>query len=221
MLNVKRCRYSLLCGKPPFEASDGTLEGTYANIDQDVWTFEKTPDHPHQIHTPHHPPSPEARDLITKLLCHDYKERATIETIERHPFMGVRLPSRLPISALRVPPFERDVHDTDGKQPEPRLMFVCLEATFATRPNRVAPLMGDNRARCSKQMANPRSVSRWRCCVAGAPDPLIPPAGSSADGGSDVPTTNSDSSTESGAAHTDDERLPIRVRVFQRCSRNS
>lgn len=207
---VARCRYTLLCGKPPFEAADGSLQGTYQNIEQGKWTFDKPPDHPHQIYAPHHPPSPEAQDLITKLLCHNYTERATIETIESHPFLSVQLPSTLPISALRVPPVQHDMHDIHGmRTTEPRLLFVCVEPTYAMR-HRPAPIVEDDRGESSELLVKPRPSSRWRCCVAGPPAPVAPAVihpVSRSDCNADIQTTHSDLSTADTGGHSNDEGI--------------
>lgn len=218
---MNRCRYTLLCGKPPFEAADGSLNGTYANIEQGNWTFDKPLDHPHQLYTPHHPPSAEARDLITKLLCYNCRERATIETIETHPFLSVQLPSTLPISALKVPPLQHDMHDVHGMETEPQLLFVCLEPTNATRQRRAAPMLEDDTESSellvSTLPAKPRPTSRWRCCIAGPPAPLVPPdvqAVSRADSNGGTPTTHSDSPTEMSAQVDERDTREIRVRTF-------
>lgn len=214
---LTRCRYTLLCGKPPFEAADGSLQGTYQNIERAIWTFDKPPDHPHQIVAPHHPPSPAAQDLITKLLCHNYTERATIETIESHPFLCARLPSTLPISALRVPPEQHDMHDIHGmRTPEPRLLFVCVEPTYGMR-HRPAPMVEDNRGESSKLLVKPRPLSRWRCCVAGLPAPVAPAAMhpvSRSDCNADMPTTYSDLSTDTGGHSNEEDMREFRVRPF-------
>jgi serine/threonine protein kinase len=197
------------------------LKGTYANIEQGKWTFDKPLDHPHQFYAPHHPPSPEARDLITKLLRHNYQERATIETIETHPFLSARLPSTLPISALKVPPLQHDTHDIHGMETEPRLLFVCLEPTNATRQRRAAAMAEDDRESSellvSEVLAKPRPTSRWRCCIAGAPAPLVPPdvrSVSRADSNGGTPSTHSDLSTDTSAQSDDEDTRVIRVRSF-------
>lgn len=215
------CRYTLLCGKPPFEAEDGTLQATYDNIEKGLWTFEKPPGHKHQIHTPHHPPSAEAQDLIRRLLCHNYKERATLDTIETHPFLSVRLPSRLPISALRVPPSRQGPSDARNGETEPTLLFVCLEPALAEREQHEVPkAQKDTGVEASHIATYNAPVSRWRCCSASAPAPPVPPPVATATGVSasdlvaDAPITTASASisTQTGMDTVDEIVHQFQVR---------
>ena len=176
--------YTLLCGKPPFEATDGTVKTTYENIRQNIWTFDKGPTHPHQKHTPHHPPSAAAQDLITQMLHPDPKQRATVETILAHPFLSTKLPSQLPISALRVPPSRKGKSHQGYGGVEPRLLFVCLERTLSTseqtdtaddaEEGKVAGKASPAAASAAASTAD-APVTRWRCCVASGEPAKLPP----------------------------------------------
>lgn len=159
--------------------------------------------------------------MIAKLLRHNYKERATIETIETHPFLSVRLPSTLPISALKVPPLQHDMHEIHGIETEPRLLFVCLEPTKATRQRRPAALVEDDRDSSeilvSEVLAKPRPTSRWRCCIAGASAPPVPldaQAVSRADSSGGTSTTYSQLPTHASAQSYEEDTREIRVRFF-------
>ena len=127
-------RYTLLCGIPPFQATDGTLEATYDNIRNNRWSFDRGP----------HPPSPAAQDLLRHMLHPDPFNRASIDSIKRHGFLSDQVPNSLPVSALRVPP----ARISNSVESEPRVLFVCLEPTWATAENR----------------SRSEAPGRWRLC---------------------------------------------------------
>merc|ERR1712176_1166403 len=66
--------YEFLCGKPPFE--DNSEKGTYKRIKTG------TPVFPPQI-------TKEAKDLITRLLAKDPRERMTLEAVLEHPWVAL------------------------------------------------------------------------------------------------------------------------------------
>lgn len=86
--------YALLVGKPPFKAESS--KETYAKIKEGVYTFPKDI-----------PLSREAKDLITKLLTQDPRQRPTLDQILEHEFInGYGLPALMPVSTLICPPSE-------------------------------------------------------------------------------------------------------------------
>lgn len=179
--------YTLLCGKPPFEATDGTVKTTYDNIRRNTLTFDKGPTHPHQKHTPHHPPSAAAQDLITQMLHPEPSQRITVAAILAHPFLSMKLPSQLPISALRVPPSRKGKSHQGYDGVEPRLLFVCLERTLSTSEQTADPAdftpasqpepePSPERHEEAAARAAGAPATRWRCCVVSGAPPPKPPA---------------------------------------------
>lgn len=84
--------YTLLIGKPPFETND--VKTTYRRIKMNAYSF---PDHVTL--------TPEAKDLIEKILVTDPVLRPTISDIEEHPFfLKNQFPKFLPTSTLAIPP---------------------------------------------------------------------------------------------------------------------
>jgi polo-like kinase 1 len=84
--------YTLIIGKPPFETSD--VKATYRRIKMNAYSFPE-----------HVVISENARDLISKLLVGDPKQRLTLEETANHPFLnGGNVPRTLPQSFLACPP---------------------------------------------------------------------------------------------------------------------
>lgn len=84
--------YTLLVGKPPFETSD--VKATYKRIKANAYSF---PEHV-QV-------SPEARDLVGRILHSTPDFRPSFEDILSHEFFHRNdIPKSLPTSALAVPP---------------------------------------------------------------------------------------------------------------------
>lgn len=80
--------YTLLYGRPPFETSD--VKKTYKRIRECQYTFNE------DISV-----SPNAKNLIAKLLVVDPSKRLTLDQILVHPFMtNNRIPKQLPPSVL-------------------------------------------------------------------------------------------------------------------------
>lgn len=85
--------YTLIIGKPPFETSE--VKTTYKRIKTNSYSF---PDH---ISI-----SPQAKDLITKILNLDPSKRPTLDEILAHPFLHAdgTIPKLMPVSTLACPP---------------------------------------------------------------------------------------------------------------------
>jgi polo-like kinase 1 len=85
--------YTLLIGKPPFEASD--VKATYRRIRANAYSF------PDRVVI-----SNNAKDLITKILNLDPAKRPSINEIYDHSFFhnGNSIPKLLPASTLACPP---------------------------------------------------------------------------------------------------------------------
>ena len=83
--------YTMLVGKPPFAANDPKL--TYSKIKSGFYNF------PDSI-----PLSPQAKDLISKILVIDPNQRLGIDAIFDHSFFYKnKIPKFLPFSTLTVP----------------------------------------------------------------------------------------------------------------------
>ena len=85
--------YTLLYGKPPFETEN--IKETYGRIKNNVYEFPSNVD-----------VNPEAKLLISSILCTDPDERLDVFEIENHPFLngpGI-IPKRLCPSLLACPP---------------------------------------------------------------------------------------------------------------------
>ena len=78
------------------------------------------------------------------MLHPDPFNRASIDSIKRHGFLSDQVPNSLPVSALRVPP----ARISNSVESEPRVLFVCLEPTWATAENR----------------SRSEAPGRWRLC---------------------------------------------------------
>ena len=89
-------------------------------------------------------PLPAAQDLLRHMLHPDPFNRASIDSIKRHGFLSDQVPNSLPVSALRVPP----ARISNSVESEPRVLFVCLEPTWATAENR----------------SRSEAPGRWRLC---------------------------------------------------------
>ncbi|OMJ75832.1 hypothetical protein SteCoe_24934 [Stentor coeruleus] len=84
--------YTLIIGRPPFEASD--VKMTYRRIKLNLYNF------PENVTI-----SSEARSLITSILVTDYAKRPTFDEILKHDFFTRNLiPKLLPSCVLAVPP---------------------------------------------------------------------------------------------------------------------
>eukprot|EP01125_Pyxidicula_operculata_P014993 TRINITY_DN5067_c0_g1_i1.p1 TRINITY_DN5067_c0_g1~~TRINITY_DN5067_c0_g1_i1.p1 ORF type:complete len:551 (-),score=71.04 TRINITY_DN5067_c0_g1_i1:806-2458(-) len=83
--------YSLIIGTPPFETSK--VSETYQRIRDNNYSFP-----------PDSPISPEAKDLIVKLLHPEPYKRPTIPQILDHPFFADYIPSALPEYSLTTSP---------------------------------------------------------------------------------------------------------------------
>lgn len=84
--------YVLLFGRPPFEASDAA--SVYARVQTASYAF------PCEV-----PVSPEAKDLISRILCPDPNKRPTLDQILEHKFIAdYKVPKLMPISTLVCPP---------------------------------------------------------------------------------------------------------------------
>jgi len=86
--------YTLVVGKPPFETKD--VKTTYRRIKENKYAFPTTA-----------PISEAATDLITQLLAHDPKQRATLTTALQHPWFtdpSAVVPARLPVCSLTALP---------------------------------------------------------------------------------------------------------------------
>ena len=79
------------------------------------------------------------------MLHPDPFNRASIDSIKRHGFLSDQIPNSLPVSALRVPPARISKNSVES---EPRVLFVCLEPTWATAENR----------------SRSEAPGRWRLC---------------------------------------------------------
>eukprot|EP00826_Nyctotherus_ovalis_P046602 TRINITY_DN5285_c0_g1_i26.p1 TRINITY_DN5285_c0_g1~~TRINITY_DN5285_c0_g1_i26.p1 ORF type:complete len:218 (-),score=50.14 TRINITY_DN5285_c0_g1_i26:686-1339(-) len=98
--------YTLLIGKPPFEASD--VKATYRRIKANAYSF------PDRVTI-----SSNARDLITKILNLDPARRITVDAIYDHPFFhnGNSIPKLLPASTLACPPSSSYMKQFYGNRP--------------------------------------------------------------------------------------------------------
>lgn len=98
--------YTMLIGKPPFEASD--VKATYRRIKANAYSF------PDRVII-----SSNAKDLITKILNLDPAKRPTIVSIYDHPFFhnGNSIPKLLPASTLACPPSSSYVKQFYGNKP--------------------------------------------------------------------------------------------------------
>lgn len=98
--------YTLLIGKPPFEASD--VKATYRRIKANAYSF---PDRATI--------SSNAKDLITKILNLDPARRIAIDAIYDHPFFhsGNSIPKLLPASTLACPPSSSYMKQFYGNKP--------------------------------------------------------------------------------------------------------
>lgn len=84
--------YTMLYGKPPFEAED--VKGTYSRIKENDYRFNEN------ISI-----SPLAKDLIERILISDPKARYDIYDVENHPFLnGPGVIPRLLCPSLLVSP---------------------------------------------------------------------------------------------------------------------
>mmetsp|Transcript_10170 Transcript_10170/g.13442 ORF Transcript_10170/g.13442 Transcript_10170/m.13442 type:complete len:709 (-) Transcript_10170:97-2223(-) len=84
--------YTILIGKPPYEAKDA--KATYQRILNNQYTFPE-----------HIPLSEAAIDLIESMLQTNPHERPSLEYISCHPFLSSRnMPQKLPASCLHFPP---------------------------------------------------------------------------------------------------------------------
>ena len=85
--------YTFLIGKPPFETSD--VKTTYKRIRMNAYSFPE-----------HITISPQAKNLITRILTSDPAKRPTLDEIANHEFlnMGGTIPKLLPVSTLACPP---------------------------------------------------------------------------------------------------------------------
>jgi len=85
--------YTLLVGKPPYEARD--VKSTYKRIVANIYTF------PEDIHV-----SDEAKSIIRRMLQTKPELRPSLDEIERHPFFaaGPNIPIQLPEASLASAP---------------------------------------------------------------------------------------------------------------------
>ena len=86
--------YTLLIGKPPYEAKD--VKSTYKRILANMYSF---PDHT--------PVSDRAKNLIRSMLQSKPELRPTLDEVSSHPFFthaDVRIPASLPQSSTQVEP---------------------------------------------------------------------------------------------------------------------
>ncbi|KAM3141863.1 hypothetical protein pb186bvf_005949 [Paramecium bursaria] len=83
--------YTLLIGKPPFETND--VKTTYRRIKMNAYQF------PDNITI-----SPQAKNLIQKILQTDPSKRPTLDEIQQHEFFIGNIPQLLPVSTLACPP---------------------------------------------------------------------------------------------------------------------
>eukprot|EP00826_Nyctotherus_ovalis_P051511 TRINITY_DN6441_c0_g3_i1.p1 TRINITY_DN6441_c0_g3~~TRINITY_DN6441_c0_g3_i1.p1 ORF type:complete len:313 (+),score=85.22 TRINITY_DN6441_c0_g3_i1:360-1298(+) len=84
--------YVLLFGRPPFEASDAS--SVYARVQAAAYSF------PSEVSV-----SPEAKDLVSLILCPDPNKRPTLDQILEHKFVAdYKVPKLMPISTLVCPP---------------------------------------------------------------------------------------------------------------------
>ena len=84
--------YTLLVGKPPYEAKD--VKATYQRILHNQYSFP-----------PHIPLSDNVKDLIRTLLQSNPSDRPSLDTIAKHPFLNdPACPIRLPSQALHLAP---------------------------------------------------------------------------------------------------------------------
>jgi len=99
--------YTLLIGKPPFEASD--IKATYRRIRANAYSF------PDRVVI-----SNNAKDLITKILNLDPAKRLTISEIHDHSFFhnGNSIPKLLPASTLACPPSNSYAKQFYGSKPK-------------------------------------------------------------------------------------------------------
>eukprot|EP00523_Entomoneis_sp_CCMP467_P005833 CAMPEP_0168747596 /NCGR_PEP_ID=MMETSP0724-20121128/15741_1 /TAXON_ID=265536 /ORGANISM="Amphiprora sp., Strain CCMP467" /LENGTH=830 /DNA_ID=CAMNT_0008795397 /DNA_START=200 /DNA_END=2692 /DNA_ORIENTATION=- len=103
--------YTILIGKPPYEAKD--VKATYQRILNNQYTFPE-----------HVPLSETAMDLIESMLQTNPHERPSLEYIMCHPFLSNRnMPPNLPMSSLHFAPswirtsdgvFVADENNNDG-----------------------------------------------------------------------------------------------------------
>lgn len=87
--------YTLLIGKPPFETSD--VKTTYQKIKRNSYSFPENA----KI-------SPQAKDLVKKILTLEPENRPSLNQILEHDFfhMGRAIPKALPSYTLACPPSE-------------------------------------------------------------------------------------------------------------------
>jgi len=85
--------YTLIIGRPPFETND--VKTTYKRIRQNNYTFPDTV----QI-------TPQAKDLIQRILNNDPTRRPSLDDILSHPWLNNEntIPRCLPPSTLACPP---------------------------------------------------------------------------------------------------------------------
>lgn len=85
--------YTLIIGRPPFETND--VKTTYKRIRQNNYQFPDTV----QI-------SPQAKDLIQRILNNDPTRRPGLDEILNHPWLNNEntIPRNLPPSTLACPP---------------------------------------------------------------------------------------------------------------------
>ena len=85
--------YTLIIGKPPFETND--VKTTYKKIRSNQYSFPESA-----------AITPEARDLISRILQGDPTKRPTIDGILSHPWIENQnsIPKFLPASTLACPP---------------------------------------------------------------------------------------------------------------------
>lgn len=85
--------YTLIIGKPPFETQD--VKATYKRIKMNAYSFPESA-----------VISPQARDLISKILVGDPKLRPNLDQILSHEFLNPpgSIPKLLPSSLLACPP---------------------------------------------------------------------------------------------------------------------
>jgi serine/threonine protein kinase len=67
--------FAMLVGRPPFEAPD--VQGTYSRIRAMDWCFPDSA-----------AISPEARDLVARMLARDPAQRATLREVQQHAFFA-------------------------------------------------------------------------------------------------------------------------------------
>ena len=66
--------YEFLVGRPPFEVPNGTAKATYEKISKVDYTIPKTV-------------SPEAADLIDRLLRYKAEDRLSLDAVMVHPWI--------------------------------------------------------------------------------------------------------------------------------------